>query len=75
MEVHYEHSPLLLMLVHHSLPSFAGNELSRELPRASLAARMVTSRHVARTHSMKAVNACEYMIYIDCAPFHLSIHF
>ena len=42
-----------------SLPSFSGNELSREIPRASLAARMVTSRHVTRTHSMKAINACE----------------
>ena len=41
------------------LPSFSGNELSREIPRASLAARMVTSRHVTRTHSMKAVNACK----------------
>ena len=39
---------------------FSGNELSREIPvGAYRAARVVTSRHVTRTHSMKAVNACE----------------
>ena len=40
----------------------AGSELTKEELPAWQLPKLATSRHVAKTHSMKAINACEYNI-------------